>query len=112
MSDVLWLILGAVLSYAGMAWLALAMDAHWGQVMHRPAKEARAVRRGLRWLGAVTLGLSLLACLAADQASMAIIEWVMLLGAGAMGVALTLSRRPRWLMWLWPFSPARSADAK
>ena len=37
MSEALWLILAAALSYAGMAWLALAMDAHWGRVMHRPA---------------------------------------------------------------------------
>lgn len=112
MSDVLWLILGAGFSYAGMAWLALAMDAHWGQVMHRPAKQAAATRRGLRWLGAAALGLSLLACLAADQPSMALIVWVMLLGAGAMGVALTLSRRPRWLALLWPFSPATPTRGK
>ena len=30
MSEVLWLIAAAALSFSGMAWLALAMEVHWG----------------------------------------------------------------------------------
>ncbi|MEZ5702762.1 MAG: DUF3325 family protein [Burkholderiaceae bacterium] len=33
MSDALWLGLAAVLSVSGMAWLALAMEVHWAQVV-------------------------------------------------------------------------------
>lgn len=105
MSETLWLLLATLLNFVGMAWLALAKDAHWGQVMPGPARKAGAARRRLRVLGSVGLALSLLACLQADPPSMAILEWVMLLAVGVTGVALALARRPRWLAPLWPFAP-------
>ena len=76
MSESFWLLLAAALSFSGMAWLALAMEVHWGQVMHRPADQAQTTRRGLRGAGAAALGLSLLACLSADRPSMAALVWV------------------------------------
>jgi hypothetical protein len=97
MSEALWLLLAAALAFCGMAWLALAMAVHWGQVMHRPADQARATRRGLRWAGAGALGLSLLACLTVDRPSMAALVWVMLLAGNALLVAMALSWRPQWL---------------
>lgn len=100
MSEALWLLLAAALSFSGMAWLALAMEVHWGQVMHRHADEAQGPRRRLRALGAGALLLSLLACLSADRPSMAVLVWTMLLAGNAVGVAMVLSRRPRWLA-LW-----------
>jgi hypothetical protein len=106
MVEALWLLAAAVLSFAGMAWLALAMDVHWGQVMHRPAGEARAARRGLRALGAAALLASLLACLIADHPSMAALVWIMLLAGAAAAVAMVLAYRPGLLAWLWP--PGRS----
>ncbi len=97
MSEAVWLLIAVALSLAGMAWLALAMDAHWGQVMHRPADAATGTRRVLRALGTLALPLSLLACLMADRPSMAVLVWVMLLAGNATAVALLLSWRPGWL---------------
>ncbi|MBA4194804.1 MAG: DUF3325 domain-containing protein [Comamonadaceae bacterium] len=97
MSEALWLTTAAALSFSGMAWLALAMEVHWGQVMHRPAAEARSIRRALRWVGAAALVLSLLACLLADRPSMAVLVWVMLLAASAVAVAMLLAWRAHWL---------------
>lgn len=108
MSEALWLMAAAALSLAGMAWLALAMEVHWEQAMHRPAAaEGPAVRRSLRTMGAAALSLSLLACLMADRPSMAVLVWVMLLAAGAVAVALLLATRPGVLALFWPM--ARSA---
>lgn len=97
MSEAFWLIAAAALSFSGMAWLALALEVHWGQVMHQHAEAAARTRRVLRSLGAVALPLSLMACLAADRPSIAILVWIMLLAGSALGVAMVLSRRPRWL---------------
>lgn len=97
MSETFWLLLAAVLAFSGMAWLALAMEVHWGQVKHRHADDAQGPRRRLRALGAAALLFSLLACGAADRPSMAVLVWTMLLAGSALGVAMVLSRRPRWL---------------
>lgn len=97
MSEAFWLLLAAALNFSGMAWLALAMEVHWGQVLHRHAEDAQRPRRRLRALGAAALLLSLLACGAADRPSMAALVWIMLMAGSALGVAMLLSRRPRWL---------------
>lgn len=97
MSEVFWLITAVALSFSGMAWLALAMEVHWGQVMHRPAEEARTTRRALRWMGAAALVLSLLACLLADRPSMAALVWFMLLAGSALSVGQLLAWRAHWL---------------
>jgi len=102
MSEALWLTAAAALSLAGMGWLALAMEVHWGQVMHRSAEAAANTRRVLRTIGMLTLPLSLLACLMADRPSMAVLVWVMLLAGSAATVAMTLARRPQVLRTLWP----------
>jgi hypothetical protein len=39
----------------------------------------------------------LLACLAADRPSMAVLVWIMLQTGSAVAVAMVLSHRPRWL---------------
>lgn len=97
MSELSWLIAATALALSGMAWLALAMEVHWGQVMHRPATQAPRARQLLRGLGALALLLSLLACLMADRPSMAALVWIMLMAGSAVAVALTLSWRPHWL---------------
>lgn len=97
MSELSWLIAATALALSGMAWLALAMEVHWGQVMHRPATQPPRTRQLLRGLGALALLLSLLACLMADRPSMAALVWIMLMAGSAVAVALTLSWRPRWL---------------
>ncbi len=97
MSDSLWLAAAAVLNLAGMAGLALAMETHWHQVihrMHRPASAVVSARQLLRALGAIALLLSLQACLTADRLSMAVLVWVMLSAASAVAVAMVLARYP------------------
>lgn len=102
MADALWLVVAAMLCFGGMGWLALAMDVHWQQVMHRPPGPAEVTRRVLRVLGAVALTLALLACLAADRPSMAVLVWVMLMAGSAVLVAMTLGSRPQLLRVLHP----------
>lgn len=80
----------------GMASLALAMDVHWAQV--RSGKLTRGGLWRLRMLGALGLGAALVLCLAVDHASMAVLVWVMTLGASALVVGLALTWRPRWLL--------------
>jgi hydrogenase-4 membrane subunit HyfE len=107
MSEALWLCIAALLALAGMAWLALAMGAHWDQVMSRPAAQAEGIRQILRIAGALGLLLSALACLAADRPSMAVLVWFMLLAAGAFLVAFTLSWQPALLRIFCPPALAR-----
>lgn len=87
----------ALLSNAvGLAWLALAMDAHWRQVRGTQPRTTGSVIL-LRLLGLLALALSLLLCLQVDHVSMAVLVWVMSLAAAALSVAFTLAWRPRWL---------------
>lgn len=102
MSDALWLLAATATTLVGMAWLALAMEVHWDQVMHRPASEVPATRGCLRVLGAAALALSLWACLMADRPSMAVLVWVMLLAGSAVVVAWVLAHRPGLLALAWP----------
>ncbi|MGE0371445.1 MAG: DUF3325 family protein [Gammaproteobacteria bacterium] len=78
----------------GLAWLALAMQAHWQQVAGQRALPARSAVT-LRVLGTAALVLSLALCLLADHASMAALVWIMALAAAALLVAFTLAWRPR-----------------
>lgn len=94
-------LLAAVAAVIGFGWLALAMDTHWEQAHGaRPQSPQRV--RVMRSLGGVALAGSLLLCLQADHASMAVLVWLMLLAAAVLTVAMTLSWRPTWLRVLWP----------
>ena len=105
MPDALMLAVALLLASAGLGWLALAMNPHWSQVRGEASPGPRTVRM-LRVLGTAALLLSLGACRVADHASMAALVWVMALAGAAMGVAFTLSWRPRWLaplvIWVQP----------
>ena len=99
-----WLLLAAALStVAGFAWLALAMDVHWRQVLGGEGPGAGA-RRLLRALGAAGLAVSAVLCFGADRPSMAALVWVMLLAAGAVTVTLALAWGPGVLRVFWPAS--------
>jgi len=100
MDSVTFLWAAFAVSIAGFAWLALAMDSHWKQVHGKEQTSGR--RRMLRIVGACSLAASLGLCLVADPASMAVLEWAMLLAAAAVLVALVLHARPRALRWLCP----------
>jgi hypothetical protein len=86
----------------GLAWLALSLDAHWQQVRQGVPMSQRWVVI-LRTLGAVAIAASLFACIQADDATMAVLVWVMALAGGALVVAFTLTWRPRALGWLVAF---------
>ena len=88
----------------GLAWLALAMDAHWKQVRGPDVPALRTVVT-LRVLGALALAAALALCVAADHASMASLVWVMALAAAALMVAFTLAWRPRLLAPLVAWTP-------
>ncbi|MDH1293537.1 DUF3325 domain-containing protein [Comamonas terrigena] len=94
----LFLLAACLACWAGMGWLALAMDGHWEQVFQ--AEQPQRVVWRLRAQGAAGLALGLVLCLQADHASMAALVWVMMLAAAALSVAMTLSWRPGWLAWL------------
>jgi uncharacterized membrane protein YccC len=100
MFDAGLMLLSAALCFSGMAWLALAMEVHWHQVMRRPDGQSPIKRIVLRWLGALALCVALAVCLLVDRPSMAVLVWTLLLAAGAFAVAMVLSQRPRWLA-LW-----------
>jgi hypothetical protein len=51
MSEVLWLIAAAALSFSGMAWLAPAMEVHWGQVMPLKLSAAAAINHNTSDMG-------------------------------------------------------------
>lgn len=101
-STSMFLSLAAVSAIVGFAWLALAMDVHWHQVLgsKAPLGVSRAV---LRTLGVGGLTASALFCFLADRPSMAILVWLMLLAGGALLTALTLAWQPRLLRVLWPW---------
>jgi hypothetical protein len=94
-------LLAAVAAVIGFGWLALAMDTHWEQA-HGARPQSVGTVRVMRTLGAVALAASLMLCLQADHASMAVLVWLMLLAAAVLAVAMTLSWRPTWLRVLWP----------
>lgn len=87
-------------SLGGLAWLALAMEVHWHQVRGGRASLAPHKARLLRVMGALALSGSLVLCLRADHASMAVLVWVMSLAVSSVGVAFALAWRPRSLSWL------------
>ncbi|MBK9131494.1 MAG: DUF3325 domain-containing protein [Gammaproteobacteria bacterium] len=78
----------------GLAWLALAMQAHWQQVVGQRVLPVRTAT-ALRMLGIAGLLVSMVICVGTDHASMAALVWVMSLAAAALMVAFTLTWRPR-----------------
>ena len=97
MTASLSLVLGGLCTFLGMAWLALGMETHWEQVRGKDHALTRRRQVVLRALGATGLLLSLLLCLKADHASMAVLVWTMLLAGSAIGVAMVLTWYPRGL---------------
>ncbi|MDR6215685.1 DUF3325 domain-containing protein [Paracidovorax wautersii] len=96
MPDTLLLAAAVAANIAAMGWLALSMDVHWEQARGTDPLPRRTVVQ-LRWLGGLGLFTSLLLCLAVDHASMASLVWFMTLAGAALGIAFTLSWRPRVL---------------
>lgn len=94
MPEALLLAVALTCNVIGLAWLALAMQVHWQQVVGQRALPARTATT-LRALGVAGLAASIVFCLVADHASMASLVWIMSLAAAALMVAFTLTWRPR-----------------
>jgi uncharacterized protein DUF3325 len=106
--DVALLIAALVCAQLGMGWLALAMDVHWRQARGGAPRSAGAART-LRAAGYFALAVSLVLCLVADTATMAVLVWMMLTAVSAATTALILSSRPRWLA---PLALGARADTR
>jgi hypothetical protein len=102
MPDALLLMAAFVCSVLGMGWLALAMDTHWNQV-RATGRSSRTVL-ALRVLGWGAMAASLVLCLMADTATMAVLVWMMLLAVAAASIAFVLSVKPGILAPLISFS--------
>ena len=102
MAEANWLMLAAaaLASLLSMTWLALSLDDHWEQVQGSAAPN-EGTRKSLRAMGWLFLFASLLLCLGADHATIAVLVWLMLVPASALAVAMTLAWRPGWLRVLW-----------
>ena len=105
MSDAALLLVAALAAFAGMGWLALAMDVHWAQV--RTDAASHRLPLVLRLLGAAALAGSLVLCLVVDHVSMASLVWIMCIAASALLVTFTLAHRPGLLGLLVAWVPAR-----
>lgn len=101
MRDLLLTLAAFWLALWGFALLALSQERHVEHVFGRHARPASRLR-AQRATGFTAIGLGLPACLAAQGAGFGSLLWVVLVCAAAMGVALTLTWRPRWLR-AWPF---------
>lgn len=82
--------------YLSFALLALSQEGHWAAVAGAGSASAASLRRARRG-GAAGLALGCMLCLAGNGAAFGTLLAVLLLGAGAMGVAFTLAWKPRWL---------------
>lgn len=98
-----WMILlaAAACVLGGCAWLALAMEEHWKQVLAgsppTPVQQA-----ALRALGVSGLAASGVLCFVADRPSMAILVWILFIAFGSVSVALALAWRPALLRLVFP----------
>lgn len=91
------LLLASLASYAGFACLALAMPEHWEKAGGNADRQPRLGRR-LRWSGALMLCMALAICIWRDGAGFGSLLWGVLMSAGGIAVALTLTWRPRLLL--------------
>lgn len=98
-----WMILlaAAACVLSGCAWLALAMEEHWKQVL-ATAPPTPLQQAALRALGASSLAASGVLCFVADRPSMAILVWILFIVFGSVSVALTLAWRPALLRLVLP----------
>ena len=94
MLEALLTLAAALAIYLALALLALSQEDHWSRAGMPPS--TRLARRW-RYVAGVVLILAGVLCVAGHGAGFGLILWVMLIGAGIVAVALTLSWRPRWL---------------
>lgn len=84
----------AAATYLAMALLALSQEEHWTLAGMPPAT---ALARRWRYAAIAVLTLAGALCVAGHGAGFGLLLWVMLIGAGIIAVALTLSWWPHSL---------------
>jgi hypothetical protein len=94
MAEALLLLAAVLANFAGMAWLALAMEAHWEQVRGSTARLRAGTAATMRLAAVVAIAAALVLCLRADHPTMAVLVWIMTLTGAAVTVALALAWRP------------------
>lgn len=94
MPEALLTLAAAIAIYLALALLALSQEEHWNRAGMPPAT---ALARRWRYLASAILVLAGVLCLAGHGAGFGLLLWGMLIGAGIVAVALTLSWRPQWL---------------
>lgn len=94
MLEALLTLTAAMAIYLALALLALSQEDHWSRAGMPPA--TRLAHRW-RYVASIVLILAGILCVTGHGAGFGLILWVMLVGAGIMAVALTLSWRPQWL---------------
>ena len=94
-------------AYGGFACLALAMPDNWeragGTAQVHPAR-----RGALRLAGPAMLAISAIACIWRDGAGFGLLLWALLMSAGALAVASTLTWAPPRLGRLLRVAPSPS----
>lgn len=79
------------LAYLGFAALALTVERHWRDLVEARAQASRRIVSVLRMTGGVALAAALAGAVAWDGWSFGILLWVLMLTAGAMAVAATVT---------------------
>lgn len=102
------LILAAISCLVGFAWLALAINVHWQQVMETGSTPSAQTCKTLRIMGSLGLLVSAVLCFVADRPSMAVLVWLMFLASFAPLIGMLLAWRPQWLRIVWPTARANS----
>jgi len=89
------LVIGLIMSVAGLAGLALAMSRHHSDVFGTaPTRRRRKVLRLAGW-GLLALSLSLWPCLVAWGLSIGLVTWAGMLTLGTLAVVLALTYWPQ-----------------
>jgi hypothetical protein len=97
MAEALLLLAAVLANFAGMAWLALAMEAHWEQVRGSTTPLAAGTASAMRLAATLAIAAALVLCLRADHPTMAVLVWIMTLTGAAVTVSLALAWRPATL---------------
>lgn len=84
--------------YLAFALLALSQEEHWAaSVGTQPAPPSARLRRRWRYVAGTALALAGALCVAGHGSGFGLLLWVLMMGAGIMAVAFTLSWKPHWL---------------
>lgn len=99
MADTLLTVAAFAITAFGLALLSLTQERHWSSVARGSAlpHPSRAALRCRRWIAGSALAAGCGLSVIGNGTSFGVLLYVVLLGACAMSVALTLAWKPQWL---------------